>query len=226
MKDGPRLFAFDVDGTLISSRDGRVVWQLLNQRFGSDPEQDGKLFRAYLRGEITYARWVDLDVGRWARAGARRDQLVQVISEHLFPVAGARELLAELRRRGHRLAVISGTLDLTLEVHFPSSPFDDVFTNRIWFDEAGCIEGWEATPYDMEGKAQALTQLCADRQIPLERTVYVGDNINDIQVMQAAGLAVAFEPKHPSVSEAADLVVEGDLRRLLDELEGAGRRAS
>jgi len=210
-----RLLAFDVDGTLIASRDGRVVWQLLNQRFGSAADQDGRLFKAYLKGEITYARWVDLDVGRWARAGATRDQLVQVIQEHLFPVPGARETLQELRRRGYKLAVISGTLDLTLEVHFPADVFDEVFTNRIWFDAAGRIAGWEATPYDMEGKARALKRLSAGLGIPLEQTVYVGDNINDVEVMNVAGLAVAFEPKHESVSAAASATLQGDLRGLL-----------
>jgi len=54
--------------------------------------------------------------------------------------------------------------------------------------------------------------------VPLSATVYVGDNINDLQVMALAGLAVAFEPKHQSVSEAAHAVVRGDLRGLLDLL--------
>jgi phosphoserine phosphatase len=217
-----RLFAFDVDGTLIASRDGRVVWQLLNQRFGSDPEQDGRLFKAYLGGHITYAEWVDLDIGRWVQAGATRPELEQVIQDHLFPVPGAREALAELKARGQLLAVISGTLDLTLSVHFPSHPFDEVFTNRIWFDEAGLIDGWEATPYDMEGKARALRGLSARLGVPLEQTAYVGDNINDIQVMEAAGLAVAFEPKHDTVRDAASAVVEGDMRGLLDLPQLAG----
>lgn len=216
-----RLFAFDVDGTLISSRDGRVVWQLLNQRFGSDEAQDGRLFQAFLRGEISYREWVDLDIGRWVDAGARRPQLVQIIAEQLFPVPGARETLEELRRRGHSLAVISGTLDLTLQVHFPTHPFDQVFTNRIWFHEDGAIAGWEATPYDMEGKARALEDICADLAIRPRQCVYVGDNINDIKVMERAGLAVAFEPKHESVRQAASATVEGDLRRLL-ELEQLG----
>jgi len=210
------LFAFDVDGTLIGSRDGRVVWQLLNQHFGSDPEEDGKLWRAYIAGEITYAQWVDLDVGRWQKAHATRAQLVEVIARDLFPVPGALETLRTLKQRGARLAVISGTLDLTLEIHFPESPFDRVFTNLIWFDAAGQIAGWEATAYDMDGKALALGKLAEEAGLPLSRTVYVGDNINDIEAMGAAGFSVAFEPKDPSVSEAASVTIEGDMRRLLE----------
>ena len=219
-----RLFAFDVDGTLIASRDGRVVWQLLNQHFGSDPVHDGMMFDAYLGGHITYAEWVDHDVGRWYRARATRDQLAGVIREHLFPVDGARETLAALRASGALIAVISGTLDITLEVHFPTESFDAVYTNRLWFDHRGEIEDWKATPYDMEGKAQALRALSTRLDVPLSQTVFVGDNINDIQVMKTAGLAVAFEPKHPSVRAAADAVVQDDMRGLLRlrELQGQG----
>lgn len=213
-----RLIAFDVDGTLIDSRERKVVWQLLNQRFGGDDTVNAARLAAYLARKMTYAEWVALDVGQWVSAGATRDQIAAVISEQLYLVSGARETVAELQARGYGLAVISGTLDLTLELLFPEHPFEQVLTNRIWFHPDGTIAGWEATPYDMEGKARALEQLASDRGLTLAQTVFVGDNINDLQVMARAGLAVAFEPKHPSVREAAHAVVAGDLRGLLDLL--------
>jgi len=213
------LVAFDVDGTLVDSPDGKVVWQLLNARFIGDDAVNIERFHAYMRGEITYARWVDLDVGQWVEARATRQQIVEEIVSRLRLVRGAREAVNELRARGYHLAVISGTLDLTLELLFPEHPFEEVYTNRIWFHADGQIAGWAATPYDMEGKARALAEIAERRAIPLARTVYVGDNINDLQVMRIAGLAVAFEPKHPSVESAADAVVREDLRGLLELLE-------
>ena len=209
------LIAFDVDGTLVDSAERKVVWQLLNRRFGGDDGVNAARFAAYLRQEITYAEWVDLDVGHWVTCGATRAEIAAVITEHLYPVPGARELLAELKHRGYRLAVISGTLDLTLELLFPDHPFEEVFTNRIWFHADGTIAGWAATPYDMEGKAQALEAIARRMGVPLEETVYVGDNINDLQVMRRAGLAVAFEPKDPRVEEAAHATVRSDLRGVL-----------
>jgi phosphoserine phosphatase len=91
-----------------------------------------------------------------------------------------------------------------------------VFTNRIWFDDSGQIAGWEATPFDMEGKARALEQIAGRLGIDMSQTVYVGDNLNDIQVMGVAGLAIAYDPKHSSVGRAADAVVHKDLRRILE----------
>jgi len=86
--------------------------------------------------------------------GATREHLSGEILGHLRLVPGARETALELRARGYRLAVISGTLDLTLDLLFPEHPFEEVYTNRIWFDERGLIAGWEATPYDMEGQGR------------------------------------------------------------------------
>jgi len=214
-----RLIAFDVDGTLCDSAERKVVWQLLNRRFGGDDGVNAARFAAYLRKEISYAEWVDLDVGHWASCGATREQITEVIRAHLYPVPGARELLAALRASGYRLAVISGTLDITLELLFPDHPFEEVFTNRIWFDAEGQIAGWAATPYDMEGKAQALEAIAARMGVPLEETVYVGDNINDLQVMRRAGLAIAFEPKDPRVAEVAQATVLDDLRGVLAILD-------
>lgn len=215
MSNQYQLIAFDVDGTLVDSADGRVVWQLLNQHFGGDEALNIQRFHAYLRKEITYAQWVDFDVGHWVNAGATRDQIAEVIVNHLHLVPGAREAVNKLHAQGFHLAVISGTLDLTLELLFPEHPFQDVFTNKIWFDEHGAIAGWQATPYDMEGKAHALAEIAQRRNIPLSQTVFVGDNINDLQVMAMAGLAVAFEPKHFSVSTAADVTLRQDMRELL-----------
>lgn len=212
------LVAFDVDGTLICSSDGRVVWQLLNDRFEPDQAVARQRYHDYMEGRINYPQWVDLDLGAWVAAGATRPEMERVIVRHLRPVPGAAQTLKELRRRGYRLAVISGTLDITLRLLLPDQRFDRVFTNRVWFDEQDHIAGWEATPYDMEGKAEALTRLAAAMEIPLSRTAFVGDNINDMQVMDTAGLAVAFDPKTPEVARAADEVVHDDMRGLLELL--------
>ena len=212
------LIAFDVDGTLVGSADGRVVWQYLNDHFAPDETAEAQRFKAYLEGQITYPEWVDLDIGQWLRVGARRQVIAEVITQNLYLLPGAREATTALRARGHTLAVISGTLDLVLELLFPSHPFGEVFTNTIWFDEQGLIDGWKATPYDMEGKAEALAEIARRQGFSLEQTAYVGDNMNDIQVMGAAGVAVAFEPKAPEVAAAADHVIRGDLRELLSLL--------
>ncbi|MBI2572125.1 MAG: HAD family phosphatase [Candidatus Schekmanbacteria bacterium] len=213
MKTSPyRLVAFDVDGTIVKSHTGEVVWQLLNRRYGVPEELAQERFESVLAGNLSYAEWVSLDIQSWIAAGARRPEIARVIRDNLFLVPGTLEALGELRTAGCALAVISGTLDITLDLLLPEHPFSHVYTNCISFDAEGRICGWQATEYDMEGKTRALHAVAARCGVSLAQTVFVGDNINDVHAMREAGLAVAFEPKHDAVVKAAGKVVRGDLR--------------
>lgn len=212
------LVCFDVDGTLVEHPEEKVVWQVLNRRFLGDDRVNDARYARYRSGAITYAEWVGLDVGDWQRAGATRAQVVEALGE-LRLVDGARETLASLKERGYKLAVISGTLDISLEALFPDHPFDDVFCNRIRFGEDGRISGWEATPYDMDGKARALEMIARREDVPLARCAFVGDHGNDVPAARVAGLAIAFNPKSPELEAAAHVVLrDRDLRAILEYL--------
>ncbi|MBK8482683.1 MAG: HAD family phosphatase [Proteobacteria bacterium] len=210
-----QLVAFDVDGTLVASGKGQVVWEIFNEHFCGDRASNAMRGLAFEERHITYAEWVGLDVSDWMLAGATRAQMERLILERLVLTPGAAETVRRLRAHGLRLAVISGTLDLTLELLFPGHPFEVVYTNQLYFDAAGRVDDWRATHFDNAGKAQALRQIARQMAVPLERTVFVGDHLNDLEVMRAAGLAIAFEPKHPSVSAIADAEVHGDLGGVL-----------
>jgi phosphoserine phosphatase len=212
------LVAFDVDGTLVShaAGKGKVVWQLIAERLGCDLAWGRARYARYCRGEITYAEWVDLDVGDWQARGATRAGMAAAISEELHLSPGAREVVHELKARGYHLAVISGTIDLVLDVLFPDHPFDFVSTNKVRFDAAGRIAAWEATPYDMDGKERALRMLAERTGTPLARCAFVGDHTNDLSVLRLAGLPIAYDPKDEAVRAAARVVLPaGGLPELL-----------
>lgn len=212
------LVCFDVDGTLIDHPEGKIVWQLLNSRFAGGDEVNEERFQAYRRGHIRYDEWVALDVGDWVAAGATRGQMVEALGG-LAPVPGAIETLRSLKDEGCRLAVISGTLDLCLDLFLPGAPLDDVFTNRLEFDSDGRLSGWRATPYDMDGKAEALRAIRRDQGISPERCAFVGDHLNDVAAAREAGFSIAFNPKSALLEEVADVVVRaGDLRAVLPYL--------
>lgn len=212
------LVAFDVDGTLVEHPEDKTVWQVLNERFTGSDDQNRERLASYRAGRLSYADWVALDIGSWREAGARRDDLVRAF-EPLRLVRGAAETTASLKRRGVRLAVISGTLDLLLDTLFPDHPFDEVYTNRIAFDCEGRIESWWATPFDMEGKAEALRAIASREGVPLSRCAFVGDHSNDLSAARIAGFAVAFNPKCAEIEAIAGAVVRsGDLRDVLPHL--------
>ena len=213
------LVAFDVDGTLVSHAHNKVIWHILFERFGGDAAIARQRYAAYMAGDITYAEWVDLDIGGLAAGGATRAGIVAAIEEELFLSPDGRAVVAELHRRGYQLAVISGTLDIVLDVLFPDHPFDHVFANRIEFAADGTIAAWQATPYDMDGKERGLAALADKAGIGPERCAFVGDHVNDLSALRLAGLAIAYDPKDVEVERAAELVLPaGELGRLLDLL--------
>jgi phosphoserine phosphatase len=212
-----RLVAFDVDGTLVENENGWVVWQVLNRRYLGDETINARRFRAYLDGEMSYAEWVRLDIEGWKAGGANRAGIERAIREHLRLTPHSERVLRELKRRGYVLAVVSGTLDIVLEVLLPEHPFSHVYTNRIAFDEAGEIAGWEATPYDMGGKADALRMLAASLGLSPAELAFVGDHVNDRAALELVGFPVLYDPKHEQLEALARHVLPaGRLDLLLD----------
>lgn len=212
------LVAFDVDGTLIHHPLDKTIWEVLNRRFTGSDDQNAERWEDYKRGTLSYADWVALDIEGWRAAGATRETLLSDL-DGLTLVDGARETLGELKARGMRLAVISGTLDVLLDRLFPDHPFDEVYTNRLAFGEDGRIDSWTATPFDMDGKGVALRAIAMREEIPLARTAFVGDHANDLAAARLAGLAVAFNPKSAELEAAAHAVVRSrDLRDILPHI--------
>jgi len=215
------LVAFDVDGTLVEHPEGKTVWQVLNEALTGSGDQNRERLAMYHAGTLSYADWVSLDVGAWRDVGATRDALVAAFGP-LRLVDGARETMDALKHEGARLAVISGTLDLLLDTLFPDHPFDDVYTNRLTFDQAGKIASWWATPFDMDGKAEALRAIARREEVPLSRCAFVGDHSNDLSAARIAGFTVAFNPKCRELEEIAGAVVRSpDLRAVLPFLVSA-----
>ena len=220
--DPIRLIAFDVDGTLVQHPERLVIWQLLNRRYRGDLILSNQRYDDFMAGKFDYETWVQMDVCEWIEAGATREHLLEEV-RNLSPIPRARAVVDELKGRGYRLAVISGTLDLVIDEFFPEHPFDAVFTNRIHFDEIGRLHSWTATRYDMQGKAHALSELADKFGLSLAQCAFVGDHTNDVDAAREAGFSIAFNPKSSKLVEVADVVVQAEtLDPILEFFPGPG----
>jgi len=210
------LICFDVDGTLVKHPNDLVIWEVLNERHTGDRKVNKERYEMFKSGRITYDEWVDLDVGGWVADGATRDDVYDAVSEFEL-IDGAHETVHELKRRGFKLGIISGTLDVMLDRLFPDHPFDDVYTNRLHFNDDGKLDRCSATLFDGDGKPNALRMIAEKHDVPLERSAYVGDGENDVPLLGVSGYFVAYEPRSRELEKGADLVIRaGDLRLLLD----------
>jgi phosphoserine phosphatase len=168
----------------------------------------------FFSGRITYKQWFEHDISEYKKHGANRKALMESIKD-VRPIKNAKRVIEELRKRGYRIAVISGSLDFVVEKDFKGC-FDYVYVNRLSFDGKGEISSAEATPFDMEHKATGLKLICTKENITPAECIFVGDHFNDVQIAKLAGLSIAFNPKVQELEEVCDHVIkEKDLALIL-----------
>jgi phosphoserine phosphatase len=193
-----RLIVMDVDSTLIQDE----VIDLLAERAGcagqvaqvTDSAMRGELdFAASLRERVALLKGLDAGVLDEVRASLR-----------LTP--GARTLIRTLKRLGYRCGIVSGGFTAVIQPLADELGIDYVAANTLEIT-AGRLTGQVIEPIiDREGKTEALRCFARKAGVPLSQTVAVGDGANDLGMIGAAGLGVAFNAK-PVVRDAADTSV-------------------
>lgn len=213
-----KLVCFDVDGTLIDNV--TFSWQVFHDYFQTDRHRREDAKKRFFEGKISYLEWAEHDISLWREKNARKDDFFRA-AEHLKLMEGAMETLEELKKNGLKLAIISGSLNVILEKFIPNYKdfFDDVFLSRIYFDGNGFISKVEATEFDMDAKALALKKIAERENISLKECVFVGDYLNDMKIIQEAGLGIAFNCRHDELRKIADVCIDKkDLREILKHI--------
>jgi phosphoserine phosphatase len=122
------------------------------------------------------------------------------------PTPGARELIDAVHARGGIVGVVSGGFHEVLDTVAPQLGVDVWRANRLHAADGVLTGRVDGGIVDAAGKAAALGEWAAEHGVPASRTVAVGDGANDLLMMAAAGLGVAFNAK-PAVRAQADLVI-------------------
>jgi phosphoserine phosphatase len=129
--------------------------------------------------------------------------------------AGARELVATMRSKGALTALVSGGFTFFTGRVAAQLGFD-VHRSNVLLDDGAALTGQVAEPIlDRDSKLAALNELAARRGVKLHATLAVGDGANDLDMIQAAGLGVAFHAKPLVAREARSKVDHANLRALL-----------
>jgi phosphoserine phosphatase len=197
-RQGRRLVVMDVDSTLIQDE----VIELLAAHAGRLTEVTAITERA-MRGELDFAASLH---ERVATLAGLPESVLDDVRAAVRLTPGARTLCRTLRRLGFTLAVVSGGF---IEVVGPLARdlgIQHAEANRLEIS-GGLLTGRVAGPViDRAAKAAALRRFAAAEGLPLERTVAIGDGANDLDMLAAAGLGIAFNAK-PVVRAHADTSV-------------------
>ncbi|WP_226346204.1 phosphoserine phosphatase SerB [Agilicoccus flavus] len=207
--DGPRLVVLDVDSTFIRDE----VVELLAGHAGPEAaERVAAVTEAAMRGELDFAASLRARVA--TLAGLPTSVFADVLAA-VRPTPGAAEFVAALHARGDVVALVSGGFAEVVEPLAARYGIGLVRANRLTVRDGRLTGELDGPVVDRAAKAAALAEFAAERGIPAEATVAVGDGANDIDMVEAAGLGIAFAAK-PVLRARADAVVdEVDLRAVL-----------
>lgn len=190
-----RLIVFDVDSTLIQ---GEVI-EMLAERAGAGAAV-AAITGAAMRGEIDFAESLHQRVATLAGLPV---EVLDEVADEVELTAGARTTIRTLRRLGFHCGVVSGGFRQVIEPLAHELMLDFVAANELEIAD-GKLTGRVVGPIvDRAGKAKALRDFAQLAGVPMEQTVAVGDGANDIDMLNAAGLGVAFNAK-PALREVAD----------------------
>lgn len=190
-----RLIVFDVDSTLIQ---GEVI-EMLADRAGAG-DAVAAITEAAMRGELDFAASLHQRVATLAGLPA---DVIDEVARQIELTPGARTTLRTLRRLGFKCGVVSGGFRQVIAPLAEELNLDFVAANELEIVD-GKLTGRVTGPVvDRAGKADALREFAEQAGVPMEQTVAVGDGANDIDMLAAAGLGVAFNAK-PALREVAD----------------------
>nr|WP_281361992.1 phosphoserine phosphatase SerB [Nakamurella aerolata] len=193
-----RLIVFDVDSTLIT---GEVI-EMLAEHTGTRAEVE-RITAAAMRGELDFAASLTERVAMLAGLDAT---VLDEVAGQLQLTEGAATTIATLKQLGYRCGIVSGGFTQVAQALVDELDLDFVAANTLEIAGGRLTGRVVGDIVDRAGKAAALQRFAAAFEVPMSQTVAVGDGANDIDMLSAAGLGIAFNAK-PSVAEHADTTV-------------------
>jgi phosphoserine phosphatase len=201
------LLIADMDSTIVTGEtlDELADFAGLKERISAITARamNGELdFKAALRERVAMLRGLPLE------ALEKTWQRVRLST-------GARELVATMRAHGAYAALVSGGFSFFTGRVAALIGFDLHRSNTL-LDDGSALTGQVGEPIlDRDSKLDTLTRLAAERGLPLSAALAVGDGANDLDMLRAAGLGVAFRAKPIVAAQARARVDHADLRALL-----------
>jgi phosphoserine phosphatase len=204
-----KLLIADMDSTMIGQE---CIDELAD--YAGFKDRVAAITERAMRGEVEFAPALRERVA--LLKGLPAKLIDKVIAERIRLTPGGPTLVATMRANGAYTCVVSGGFTAFTERLAAMIGFDEQRANTLLTDAAGQLTGMVAEPIlGREAKLETLTTLRERFHLSPEDTLAVGDGANDIPMIKAAGLGVAFHGKPALRQIAAACIDHGDLSALL-----------
>jgi phosphoserine phosphatase len=198
MRWAKKLVVMDVDSTLIQQE----VIDLLGSHAGVEREIREITERA-MRGEIDFEASLR---ARVALLAGLDESVLSEVRNQIVLTPGARTLVSTLQKLGHSVAVVSGGFTAVIEPLIKELNISHYRANSLEIIDGKLTGKLTGKIIDRAAKAEALRDFAKAEGVELEQTIAIGDGANDLDMIAAAGLGIAFNAK-PAVKAAADSTV-------------------
>ena len=193
-----RLVMLDMDSTLIEQE----VIDLLGS-YSEKADQIAQITKRAMAGEIDFQEAL---LTRVELLSGVSESVIEKVRDQISLTKGAQTLIQELHKIGHKVGVVSGGFIDVIEPILKSLKIDYYIANKLEISN-GLLTGRITGPIvDSVAKKKALEDFAAQENVSLNQTVAIGDGANDLEMIKAAGLGIAFNAK-PKVVAAADTTI-------------------
>lgn len=203
-----RLLIADMDSTIIGQETIDEIADALGLK-----QQVAAITERAMRGEIAFEPALEERVA--LLRGLERAALERVRDERLRLNPGARRLVMTMRAHGAVTALVSGGFTLFARTIAERAGFAHHFANVLEFDGDRLSGAVRPPVLGARAKREALERLRRESGLTRDETLAIGDGANDIDMLEAAGLGIAYRAK-PALAQTADARIEhGDLTAAL-----------
>jgi len=202
-----RIVMLDMDSTLIEQE----VINLLGQAAGKSSEIEAITDKA-MAGDLDFKTAL---IERVSLLKGLDHNILSQVRDQISLTKGAKKLVDELHQQGHKVGVVSGGFIEVIEPILKSLEIDFYRANKLKIQDGVLTGEIDGPLIDSHAKRMALEEFADQEQVQLEQTVAIGDGANDLEMIKAAGLGIAFNAK-PKVAAAADTTISNqDLSTVL-----------
>lgn len=198
MRWAKKLVVMDVDSTLIQQE----VIELLGAEAGVETEIRA-ITESAMRGELDFEESLR---ARVLLLKGLDESVLDKVRSKIELTPGARTLVATLQKLGHSVAVVSGGFTAVIEPILVDLGISHYRANTLELSDGKLTGRLVGEVIDRAAKAEALRDFAKAEGVAMEQTIAIGDGANDLDMIAAAGLGIAFNAK-PAVRAAADSTV-------------------